>query len=171
MSSNPMPPCVPSPAQTVDSAAFRMACGKFATGITIVTVIGPDGLPHGMTVNSFTSVSLDPPLVLVCIDRKATICPKLQATECFGINVLAENQRDLSTHFARRGTDRFESVPWIAGERGVPLIDGALAHYECEVTRVTDGGDHLIFIAEVRHLQCFEGRPLLYFASGYETLP
>jgi flavin reductase (DIM6/NTAB) family NADH-FMN oxidoreductase RutF len=164
MSSNPT-------VQGIDSAAFRQACGKFATGITIVTVIGADGLPHGMTVNSFTSVSLEPPLVLVCIDRKATILPKLEASRAIGINILAEDQRDLSAQFARRGTDRFETVPWTAGELGVPLIDGALAHYECSVTSVTEGGDHLIFIAEVRHLQCFAGRPLLYYESRYETLP
>jgi flavin reductase (DIM6/NTAB) family NADH-FMN oxidoreductase RutF len=163
MSSNTLP--------AVDSAAFRKACGRFATGITIVTVIGPDGHPHGMTVNSFTSVSLEPPMVLVCIDRKATILPKLEASKAIGINVLAENQRDLSTQFARRGMDRFEAVPWFSGETGVPLLDGVLAQYECEVTTVVDGGDHLIFVAEVRHLQCFDGRPLLYYASGYETLP
>jgi flavin reductase (DIM6/NTAB) family NADH-FMN oxidoreductase RutF len=168
MSSNPLPPCAPT---AVDSRAFRNACGKFATGITIVTVIGPDGLPHGMTVNSFTSVSLEPPLVLVCIDRKATILPKLEDSGTIGINVLAEDQRDLSTQFSRRGTDRFETVPWFAGELGVPLIYGVLAHYECTVTTIADGGDHLIFIAEVRHLQCFQGRPLLYFGSEYATLP
>jgi flavin reductase (DIM6/NTAB) family NADH-FMN oxidoreductase RutF len=167
MSSNPVPPCIP----TVDSAAFRHACGKFATGITIVTVIGPDGLPHGMTVNSFTSVSLEPPLVLVCIDRKATILPKLQAARYFGINVLSESQQDLSAQFARRGMDRFEAVPWFPGELSVPLLDGALAQYECSVNSVTEGGDHLIFIGEVQHLQCFAGRPLLYYASGYATLP
>jgi flavin reductase (DIM6/NTAB) family NADH-FMN oxidoreductase RutF len=124
-----------------------------------------------MTVNSFTSVSLDPPMVLVCIDRKATILHKLKAANTIGINVLAENQRDLSAQFARRGTDRFGAVPWFEGETGVPLLDGVLAHYECEVTSTAEGGDHLIFIAEVRHLQCFAGRPLLYFESGYETLP
>ena len=156
---------------SVDPAAFRQACGKFATGITIVTVIGPDGLPHGMTVNSFTSVSLEPPLVLVCIDRKATILPKLQSARDFGINVLAEDQQDLSTQFARRGLDRFDAVPWSAGELGVPLIDGALAHYECSVASLTEGGDHLIFIGEVQRLQCFAGRPLLYYESGYATLP
>jgi len=160
-----------NPVQAADSAAFRMACGKFATGITIVTVIGPDGLPHGMTVNSFTSVSLDPPLVLVCIDREAAIRPKLEASNVIGINILGENQRHLSVQFSRHGTDRFETTPWFAGELGVPLIEGTLAHYECEIERVVDGGDHLIFIAEVRHLQCFSGRPLLYYASGYETLP
>ncbi len=155
----------------VDSAAFRTACGKFATGITIVTVIGPDGLPQGMTANSFTSVSLEPPMVLVCIDRKATILHKVKAARTIGINVLAENQRSLSTQFSRPGTDRFGVVPWFAGETGVPLLNGVLAHYECEVTSVAEGGDHLVFIAEVRHLQCFAGRPLLYFESGYETLP
>ena len=156
---------------TVDSEAFRTACGKFATGITIVTVIGADGLPQGMTANSFTSVSLEPPMVLVCIDRKATILPKMEVAKTFGINVLAENQRDLSAQFSRRGTDRFETVPWFAGETGVPLLDGVLAHYECEVINIVEGGDHLIFIAEVRHLRCFAGRPLLYYASCYETLP
>jgi flavin reductase (DIM6/NTAB) family NADH-FMN oxidoreductase RutF len=167
MSSDPMQPCVP----IVDSAAFRLACGKFATGITVVTVIGPDGLPHGITVNSFTSVSLEPPLVLVCIDRKAAILPKLQAANYFGINVSAENHQAISTQFARHGLDRFETVSWFAGELGVPLLEGALAHYECSVVSATEGGDHLIFIGEVQHLQCFAGRPLLYYESGYATLP
>jgi flavin reductase (DIM6/NTAB) family NADH-FMN oxidoreductase RutF len=171
MSSNQLPQCASTPASAADSVVFRQACGKFATGITIVTVIGPDGAPHGMTVNSFTSVSLDPPLVLVCIDRKATILPKLEAARSIGINILAEDQRDLSAQFARRGTDRFEAVPWFSGELGVPLIDGALAHFECEKTTVADGGDHLIFIARARYLRCSEGRPLLYFASGYANLP
>ena len=167
MSSNVAPPCAPA----VDPAGFRQACGKFATGITVVTVIGPDGSPHGITVNSFTSVSLEPPLVLFCIDRKATILPKLEAASHIGINVLAESQRNLSALFARHGIDRFDDVPWAAGELGVPLLNDVLAHYECEVARTVDGGDHLIFISEVRHLQCFEGRPLLYYASRYESLP
>jgi flavin reductase (DIM6/NTAB) family NADH-FMN oxidoreductase RutF len=137
-----------NPVETVDSIAFRHACGRFATGITIVTVIGPDGVPHGMTVNSFTSVSLDPPLILVCIDRKATILPKLKAAKYIGVNVLEEGQQDLSSQFARRGMDRFESVPWSAGELGVPILDGALAHFECEIVSEVDGGDHLILIAE-----------------------
>ena len=162
MSSNPVP--------TIDSVLFRQACGRFATGITIVTVIGPDGAPHGMTVNSFTSVSLDPPMVLVCIDRKATILPKILATRSIGINILAEDQRDLSTQFARRGMDRFEAVAWTAGELGVPVIAGSLAHFACELTREVDGGDHLILIAEVRQFQYSEGQPLLYFASGYANL-
>jgi flavin reductase (DIM6/NTAB) family NADH-FMN oxidoreductase RutF len=166
MSSNAAPPSVPA----IDSHAFRAACGKFSTGVTIVTALGPDRSPHGMTVNSFTSVSLDPPLVLVCIDRKATILPKLESAEFIGINVLSEDQRDLSAQFARRGTDRFEAVPWFPGEFGVPLIEGVLAYYECAVSKILDGGDHLIFIAQVRHLRCFEGRPLLYFASGYRSL-
>jgi (E)-2-((N-methylformamido)methylene)succinate hydrolase len=166
MSSNVVPPCAPG----VDSWLYRTACGKFATGITIVTVVGQDGLPHGMTVNSFTSVSLDPPLVLVCIDRKAAILAKLEKAEFFGINVLAENQKDFSAQFARPGTDRFEAVPWFPGELGVPLLGGVLAYYECAVTEIVDAGDHRIFIAEVRRLQCFEGQPLLYFASGYRTL-
>jgi flavin reductase (DIM6/NTAB) family NADH-FMN oxidoreductase RutF len=166
MSSNAAPPLVPA----VDSSVFRTACGKFATGITIVTVIGNDGLPHGMTANSFTSVSLDPPLVLVCIDRTAAILPHLEASEHIGINVLAEDQQVLSAQFARRGTNRFEAAQWFPGELGVPLLEGVLANYECAISEIIDAGDHRIFIAEVRHLRCFAGRPLLYFASGYRSL-
>ncbi len=125
-----------------------------------------------MTVNSFTSVSLDLPLVLVCIDRNATIRPKLEAAQAFGINVLKLKISEIyQLTFPAAELTGFETTPWFAGELGVPLIDGALAHYECETERIIDGGDHLIFIAEVRHLQCFSGRPLLYYASGYETLP
>jgi flavin reductase (DIM6/NTAB) family NADH-FMN oxidoreductase RutF len=147
-----------------------MACGKFATGITIVTVMGDDGAPHGMTVNSFTSVSLDPPLVLVCIDRKALILPRLEASEYIGINVLSDSQLAISSQFARSVTDRFEAVKWFPGELAVPLLEGVLATYECAVTGIVDAGDHKIFIADVRHLRCFEGKPLIYFSSGYKTL-
>jgi hypothetical protein len=166
MSSNAANPAAP----VVESTAFRAACGKFATGITVVTVMGDDGQPYGMTANSFTSVSLDPPLVAVCIDRKATMLPLLEAAKHIGINILSESQRDVSAQFARRGSNRFEATDWNPGELSVPLLPGVLAHFECSVAAIHEGGDHRIVLAEVQRLKYFEGRPLLYFASRYETL-
>jgi len=166
MSSNAATPTAPD----LDSTLFRSACGKFSTGITVVTIIGEDGQPYGMTANSFTSVSLDPPLVLICIDRKAAILPRLESARFIGINVLAEDQTAISAQFARRGVNRFEAAGWFAGQTGVPLLEGLLAYFECALSQVIDGGDHRIFLAEVRHLKCFEGRPLLYFASAYRVL-
>ena len=129
-----------------------------------------DGNPHGMTANSFTSVSLDPPLVLVCVDFRAKILETFHKAERLGINVLSEGQRELSQTFARRGEDRFNGVDWHAGESGVPLLPGALAWLECVLVNKVDAGDHAILIARVKHAVCHEGRPLLYFASGYENL-
>jgi (E)-2-((N-methylformamido)methylene)succinate hydrolase len=166
MSSNAATP----PASGLDSSVFRTACGKFSTGVTVVTVIGEDGHPYGMTANSFTSVSLDPPLVLICVDRKAAILSRLETAKFIGINVLAEDQKALSAQFARRGVNRFESAGWFPGQTGVPLLEGVLAYFECTISGIMEGGDHRIFLAEVQHLKCFEGRPLLYFASGYHSL-
>ena len=108
--------------------------------------------------------------MLVCVDRKAAMLPHLESAKHIGINVLAENQQDLSAQFARRGSNRFETTEWFPGELGVPLLENVLAYYECAVSELIEGGDHRIFIAEVRYLRCFEGRPLLYFAGGYRTL-
>lgn len=166
MSSN----AVTHPAPGSDSSLFRTACGKFATGITVVTVTGEDGQPYGMTANSFTSVSLDPPLVLICIDRKAAVLPRLESAKYIGINVLAEDQKPVSAQFARRGVNRFDSAGWFTGHTGVPLLEGVLAQFECAVSEVFEGGDHRIFLAEVLYIKYFEGRPLLYFSSGYQTL-
>lgn len=155
---------------TVDPGVFRSGCSKFATGITIVTVIGNDGEPRGMTANSFTSVSLDPPLILICIDRKAAILPRMEISGFFGVNVLNENQQDLSTQFARPGTNRFETVAWFSGEQGVPLLPEVLATMECSVQQIIDAGDHRIFLGLVHNLTWQEGRPLMYFESRYQTL-
>jgi flavin reductase (DIM6/NTAB) family NADH-FMN oxidoreductase RutF len=166
MSSNLAQPCAPA----VDPSQFRAGCARFSTGVAIVTVMGADGEPRGMTANSFTSVSLDPPLVLICVDRKAAMLPCLEASEYFGINVLNENQQDLSSQFARPGTNRFEAVGWFPGERGVPLLPDALATFECLVQQIVEAGDHRIFLAQVCNVTSQEGRPLLYFGSKYQTL-
>src|SRR5438874_12772186 len=114
-------------AAPVEPHHFRRACSKFATGVTIVTALDPQGAPHGMTVNSFTSVSLSPPLVLVCIDRQTAMLDYFAVGKHFAINVLHEEHKDLSTAFSRRGCDRFEGVEWRGGETGVPLLPDMLA--------------------------------------------
>ena len=166
MSSNPSR----VPRKGVAPEDFLRACAQFATGVAITTVLDGAGAPHGMTVNSFTSVSLIPPLVLVCIDHKAGIRNLLLKTEFFAINVLRENQQQLSMQFARPGEDRFGTVEWFPGETGVPLIPGALATLECSVFERIESGDHTVMIGEVVSAVRHEGRPLLYFSSSYQTL-
>lgn len=157
-------------AACVDKDLFRRSCARFATGIAIATVAGENGTPFGLTVNSFTSVSCCPPLVLICIDYRCAILPAFRASSYYGINFLAENQQDLSVRFAQRETDRFEDISWGWGETGVPLIDGCLARLECCVSQTLEAGDHAIFIAEVIRADWREGEPLVYYGSSYRQL-
>jgi flavin reductase (DIM6/NTAB) family NADH-FMN oxidoreductase RutF len=153
-----------------DAALYRRTCAKFATGITVVTTLDNDGHPHGMTVNSFTSVSLDPPLVLVSIDLRNSILGHFISTSWFGINVLAEHQEQLSRRFSSTAENRFLDVSWRAGIAGTPLLDGVLAQIECAVVQTFEAGDHTILIGEVRNATCREGKPLLFFDSKYGAL-
>ena len=154
-----------------DARTLRDALGCFATGITIVTTRDALGTPVGLTANSFTSVSLDPPLLLVCIANTAGSAPALRSAEHFGVNVLQIGQQPASNRFAGRGEDRFAATPWTPGETGVPLLDGALGSFECRRHAVHDGGDHFILVGEVVRAQ-FEPRrdPLLYFRGKYRRL-
>jgi flavin reductase (DIM6/NTAB) family NADH-FMN oxidoreductase RutF len=154
----------------VTSEEFRLACGRFATGVTVATVLDSAGSPHGLTVNSFTSVSLEPPLILICLGHAVATLAHFRASTHFGINVLADSQRSLSVRFARKGKDRFDGVPWCPGITGVPLLTQALAHIECEVYRRIPMGDHDIFVGEMVRVQVYEGEPLIYFASTYRKL-
>ena len=149
---------------------FRKTCARFATGIAIATVAGLDQLPYGLTVNSFTSVSCCPPLVLICVDYRSNILPQFRSSSHFGINVLADDQRDLSVRFSQRESDRFIGLAWRFGETGVPLLEGCLATMECSVSQVVESGDHAIFIGEVAAADFREGNPLVYYASGYRHL-
>ena len=133
----------------VTSEEFRRACGRFANGVTIATVLDAAGSPHGLTVSSFTSVSLDPPLILICIGHAVTAIDTFRATRNFGINILAEDQQTLSERFARKGEDRFDGLPWYPGSTGVPLIPGVLAAIECTVEQRIPAGDHDIFVARI----------------------
>jgi flavin reductase (DIM6/NTAB) family NADH-FMN oxidoreductase RutF len=155
---------------TIEQHHFRRVCSKYATGITILTVLDSIGAPHGMTVNSFTSVSLSPPLILVCIDRQTPILSHFTPGTRFGVNVLHEEQKDISTWFARSGHDRFSGMDWHAGETGVPILPGMLATLECEVTQMIQAGDHVVVIGAALHATWRDGQPLVYFNSSYQSL-
>lgn len=161
---------VPSAVANLDAHRFRRACARFTTGVAIVTVLDRDGAPHGMTVNSFTSVSLHPPLFLVCIDHRASIVSNFRTGNAMAINVLREEQRDLSVRFARPGASRFHLTDWQPGVTGAPLLPGVLASLEGKIANTVEAGDHLIVITEACSVNAGAGHPLLYFESKYHTL-
>jgi flavin reductase (DIM6/NTAB) family NADH-FMN oxidoreductase RutF len=159
---------------SVTQEEFRTAMGCFATGVTVITVDHENEV-HGMTANAFTSVSLDPLLVLVCVDHRARTHAHLHARKRFGVNVLAENQGAISEYYARPVAThqhaeqevgaRFDRTP-----HGTPVLHGALAYLECRLETAQDAGDHTIFIAEVEDVLVREGDPLLYYRAGYRTI-
>jgi len=154
----------------VAAALFRRVCGAFATGVAVATVTGRDGKPHGLTVNSFTSVSLHPPLVLVCIGHRAATHGPFSTAAHFAVNFLEESQQELSERFASSHPRRFEGLAWHAGETGAPVLGGALGVLECETWRKMDAGDHTIFLGLVKRAHVREGRPLVYFSGQYRRL-
>jgi flavin reductase (DIM6/NTAB) family NADH-FMN oxidoreductase RutF len=155
----------------VDRQEFRKAMGCYATGITVITSLSAAGKPVGMTVNSFNSVSLDPPLVLFSLDRKATHFADFMAASYFGVNILAEEQQQLSRVFSTQGIDRWEGVVYEKWETGSPILPGTLASFDCVTEARHDGGDHIIFIGRVLKLGFApEGTPLLYYRGRYDQL-
>lgn len=152
---------------------FRRVMGLFATGVTVVTT-RRDGGYHGMTANAFASLSLSPPLVLVCIDKGARTHGYLQAGGSFAVNVLAREQEGLSRHFAHswpEDVDVFYGISHRLGSNGCPLLEGCLAYLECRVAALHAGGDHTIFVGQVETAQAREGTPLLFYRGGYHSLP
>jgi flavin reductase len=162
------------PADMSDRGAMRQTFGKFATGITVLTAGGK--YPHGMTANAFSSVSLDPPLVLVCVDRNALMHEAIKDTGMYAVSVLNGTQEDAARHFADRSRPRgwaqFDKVDWLPGDHtGAPLLAGSLAWVECELSTVYDGGDHSIFIGRVLSIAgSGEQDALLYFGGCYHRL-
>jgi flavin reductase (DIM6/NTAB) family NADH-FMN oxidoreductase RutF len=149
---------------------FRTALRHLAAGVTVVTTRDDDGRPSGLTAIAFTSVSLDPPLVLVCVDRAATAHPALRAHGRFAVNLLRRDQEAVSRQFAESGGDKFRDVPCHEGRTGLPLLDGALATLECRVVEAHEAGDHTIFIGHVEAAAVGGGQPLVYFHGGYRSL-
>ncbi len=161
---------VPDRLVPLDAGLYRRTCARFATGITVVTVLDGLGHPHGMTVNSFSSVSLDPPLVLVSIDLRNAILGHFISSSWFAINILAEHQEHLSRRFSGAAEKRFVDVDWHPGISGMPILDGVLAHLECSVVQKFEAGDHTVLIGEVQRAGFREGKPLVYFNSCYRNL-
>lgn len=155
----------------LDPATFRATLGRFASGVTVVTTRDAQGRDAGMTVSAFSSLSLSPPLVLVCIDRNASVGPVLEACDRFAVNILAEDQAPLSRRFAEHGADRFDGVALTRGETGTALLDGALAALECRTAERHAGGDHTILVGEVLSARVREGQPLVYYRGGYRRIP
>lgn len=154
-----------------DPRTLRDAMGCFATGVTIVTAVDADGTPVGLTANSFTSVSLDPPLLLVCIANASGTAPALREAAHFGVNVLQIGQQPASNRFATRGEDRFANLPWAPGQTGVPLLGSSLVSFECQRESLHEAGDHFILVGRVVRAQFEPHRdPLLYFRGKYRRL-
>jgi flavin reductase (DIM6/NTAB) family NADH-FMN oxidoreductase RutF len=154
--------------QSFDTCAFRNALGRFATGVTVITSLEQDR-PHGMTANAFVSVSLAPPLILVSLDNRSNMNRILPSSGRFGVSVLAEDQEILSTHFAGPPQKDLE-IPFVTGA-GIPMIDGAIAHFVARVADIHPAGDHTLYIGEVEHFEFREDRPLLFHAGTYRRLP
>ena len=152
---------------TSDPKALRNAFGAFATGVTVITTRQPDGTPRGFTANSFTSVSLDPPLLLVCLAKTAHSADVFAAAPHFAVNILAEDQKAVSGLFASRAADKFQQCAWTPGHADVPLLDGALAQFACANHQLVDAGDHLLLIGRVEAFATNEGQPLGYFRGSY----
>lgn len=157
--------------QTLDTRALRHAFGCFPTGVTIVTARRESGEPFGLTANSFSSVSLEPPLVLWSLARRSPNLEAFARASHFAINVLAADQTALSDRFARPHPDKFDGFAWTEGVGGVPLLAGAVAHIECRNSLRHPGGDHLIFLGEVERFSSDPDRTPLVFCRGRYTLP
>jgi flavin reductase (DIM6/NTAB) family NADH-FMN oxidoreductase RutF len=153
----------------VEQAEFRRALGHFAAGVTVVTT-KHEGKHAGITVTAFSSLSLEPPLVLVCIDKRARMHDRLPVGGAFAVNMLAEDQEIVSRHFASSKGDPFQEVGFHEGASGAPLLAGAIAIVECKVVDRLPGGDHTIIVGEVEATHVREGKPLLYFRGGYAQL-
>jgi flavin reductase (DIM6/NTAB) family NADH-FMN oxidoreductase RutF len=149
---------------------FRCALRHFAAGVTVVTTRDAESRPSGLTASAFTSVSLDPPLVLVCVDRAAVSHPAFEAHGWFAVNVLSRDQIDLSRRFAATGGDKFGDIPIREGLAGLPLLEGVLATLECRLVARHEAGDHTIFVGQVERASTVGGRPLVYFQGDYHHL-
>jgi flavin reductase (DIM6/NTAB) family NADH-FMN oxidoreductase RutF len=155
------------PGRSFDADGFRDVLGRFASGVTVLSTRDADGRDRGMTVSAFSSLSLDPPLVLACIGHDATIAGSIEGAAHFGISMLGDDQEPLSRRFADPDADRFDGVPFARGNLGVALLDGALAHLECRIVARHEGGDHTIVVGEVLHVSARDGRPLVHYRGEY----
>ena len=153
-----------------DLKPFRNALGSFPTGVTVITAQGADGTLAGMTASSFNSVSMDPPLILWAITKGATYGTVFETASHFSVNVLAEDQQDLSNGFAREGEKPFDGLSYGIGLGGAPLFEGCAAQFQCEAWAQYDGGDHIIIVGKVIEFDNAEKAPLVFAEGGYRQL-
>jgi flavin reductase (DIM6/NTAB) family NADH-FMN oxidoreductase RutF len=151
----------------IDSTELRRCLGTFVTGVTVITALDADGQPEGITANSFSSLSLDPPLIVWSLRLNARSFNTYQNAERFAVNILAQDQVHISNRFAASGIKRFEGVAHTSGIDGVPLIDGCAAYLECRLQATYPGGDHALFVARVERIQVNDRPPLAYGAGAY----
>ena len=151
----------------IEADLFRRVMGSFASGVTIVTTLDDDGQPRGFTASGMSSLSLDPRLLLVCVSTTSTTLAAIQARGAFVVNILTEAQRDLAQRFAARLEGKFAGIAWRPGTTGTPVLNDALAHAECRVYRIYEGGDHIIILGEVVAAAAGDAVPLLYFRGRY----
>jgi len=163
-------PPQPAPAPEIDPRDLRNALGMFATGVTIVTTVNGEGRPIGITCNSFSSVSLKPPLILWSLSLYSPSLQTFLQAPCFAINVLASDQQPLSRRFSTPGIDRFSGIDWAAGENGIPLLPGVAAHIQCRNETRHYSGDHVILIGQVLRYVYRDVEPLIFARGRYRTL-
>jgi flavin reductase (DIM6/NTAB) family NADH-FMN oxidoreductase RutF len=155
----------------ISADEFRHTLSHFASGVTVITACDRDGRPTGLTASAFTSVSLEPPLILVCVDHKAQSYPALAGGKKFAVNILSHDQETVSRRFATTKIEnKFEGVPFTLSPLGLPLLDDALAHLECATVNIHLEGDHSILVGRVERTRAGAGLPLVYFRGRYDRL-
>lgn len=155
----------------IEAQELRRVLGHFATGVTVITTKDKEGAPNGLTANAFMSLSLNPPLVLISVDKGATCYSCFELQNGFTVNFLSEAQEEISRRFATKGADKFAGLNWHAGSNGAAIIEGSLGYVECKITQCHDGGDHTIVVGEIVNVSATGDRPLLFFKGKYQRLP
>ena len=155
----------------IDAQELRRVMGHFATGVTVITTKDQDGAPNGLTANAFMSLSLDPPLILISVDKRATCYPCFALQSGFTVNFLSEDQEEISRRFATKGIDKFAGLRWQEGTNGAAILGGALGYVECKIVKCYEGGDHTIVVGEILNVHANGERPLLFFKGKYQRLP
>jgi flavin reductase (DIM6/NTAB) family NADH-FMN oxidoreductase RutF len=155
----------------IEPQELRRVMGHFATGVTVITTKDKDGAPQGLTANAFMSLSLNPPLVLISVDKGATCYTCFELENGFTVNFLSDDQEEISRRFATKGVDKFAGLRWKEGTNGAAVLDGVLGHVECKIKQCHDGGDHTIIVGEIIDASAIGDRPLLFFKGKYQKLP
>ncbi|WP_158555817.1 flavin reductase family protein [Peribacillus glennii] len=152
----------------MDQRKFRDISGSFATGVTVVTTKNEKGHPVGMTANSFTSLSLDPPLVIINVDKKSSLYTEFLNAESFAVNILSSEQEDISRRFSTKNIDRFEGISYEEDVTGSPILKDVIGYFDCDIVKHYDGGDHTILIGETKGGNIGSGEPLIFYRGKYQ---